>query len=587
MTNFGSYKEFSIDFEAKGLTLLSGKTGSGKSTIPDIVFWVLFGETAKGGSVDDIRSWHGDGATIGTLEVQTTDGIVLITRIRGKTSDNDLYWTTAEGEEPIRGKDLKDTQRLLEAKLGVSPILYEVGAYFHEFSPISNFFLSKAKDRRAIFEQIADLSVPKKLADAAASQRKDFKASFISVTTEQKVNLSKLNQSEIQHSRLKESRDKWEAEKLSTLKTLDAKSSVFDLNKQMKLAALNVQSDLFEFIKGKELEINKSEIESLMALIKPEQTIEEGILKLRFKIDEIKAKRCKECGGPIDNDLCEKYRTQISSLEKAGNLNQRNIDRLEVLKKNMLSLSNRANPYTGQIDDLLSKVNTYAEIIAAKSADVNPHGTNLDFLADEIKITQQTLMTLNSELTSISHRLALLDKLYDLSFDMRGLILQNAVRQVQDRANHYLETYFDGELHIKLTLDGADSLEVELTKNGYVCGYRQLSKGQRGLLKLCFSVAIMSAASDQAGVHFDTLFFDEALDGYDTNFKVKAFDLFQELSKSHSSVFVIDHDPEFQGLFENQIHVIMEEDVSRVDDSTFIGSSTYESSNDKERTGAA
>jgi DNA repair exonuclease SbcCD ATPase subunit len=56
--NFGSYKELNLDLADIGLSLVYGRTGSGKSTLPDVVAWTLFGTTAKDGAADDVRSWQ-------------------------------------------------------------------------------------------------------------------------------------------------------------------------------------------------------------------------------------------------------------------------------------------------------------------------------------------------------------------------------------------------------------------------------------------------------------------------------------------------------------------------------------------------
>ncbi len=90
-------------------------------------------------------------------------------------------------------------------------------------------------------------------------------------------------------------------------------------------------------------------------------------------------------------------------------------------------------------------------------------------------------------------------------------------------------------------------------------------KGQRQMLKLSFVLSVMAAASNKAGVHFDNLFFDEALDGLDTDMKVKAYGLLEELATRHGSVLVIDHAPEFQALFDRRYHVTLDGDHSHIE----------------------
>ena len=138
--------------------------------------------------------------------------------------------------------------------------------------------------------------------------------------------------------------------------------------------------------------------------------------------------------------------------------------------------------------------------------------------------------------------------------------------EVETATNTYLEKYFDAELRVSFSLD-ADSLDATIHKNGYECIYKQLSKGQRGLLKLCFSVAVQQAVSDNKGVRFDNLFYDESLDGYDDNLKIKAFRLFEELAQGRESLLVIDHNVSFQQLFHTVFTVSMEGDHSVLEQS--------------------
>jgi DNA repair exonuclease SbcCD ATPase subunit len=160
LQNFASYKELNFEFKDQGLTLIAGPTGSGKSTLCDVLPWTLFGITSKGGKVDEILSWPGDEVTCSSITIDTGYTIV---RSRGrKAGDNDLLILNSDGFA-TRGKDLLDTQRLINTLLGMTPDLYLAGAYYHEFSQTAQFFTTTAKNRRAICEQLVDLSLATKL----------------------------------------------------------------------------------------------------------------------------------------------------------------------------------------------------------------------------------------------------------------------------------------------------------------------------------------------------------------------------------------------------------------------------------------
>lgn len=174
LENFASYKELDFKFDSQSLTLISGPTGSGKSTICDAVPWILFGRTAKNGTADEVLSWYG-GVTKGSVIVHILPkAIIEVVRVRAK-GKNDLYfYRQDEGREQKRGKDIQDTQKLINNLLQVNIDLYLSGAYFHEFSQTAQFFTTTAKNRRIICEQIVDLSLAKKLQEKIKYLDKDF-----------------------------------------------------------------------------------------------------------------------------------------------------------------------------------------------------------------------------------------------------------------------------------------------------------------------------------------------------------------------------------------------------------------------------
>lgn len=187
--NFASYKHLEFNFDNKGLSLLHGATGSGKSTFCDVIPWVLFGRTAKNGAADDVLSWGVNAPTKATVFLSLPGGDYSVTRIRSKGNKaNDLYYQSVPSYEAIRGKDSTDTQKRINALLGMDCELYLSGAYYHEFSQTAGFFTATAKNRRLICEQIVDLSTAKKLQSLAGEQRKASKEMLVELEAEEYVN---------------------------------------------------------------------------------------------------------------------------------------------------------------------------------------------------------------------------------------------------------------------------------------------------------------------------------------------------------------------------------------------------------------
>jgi DNA repair exonuclease SbcCD ATPase subunit len=531
--NFGSYPELEFDFEKHhGLTLIYGKTGSGKSSMPDIISWCLLGVTAKGGNVEDVIPWGTKEGTEGLITFKIKENIFSVFRSIGKNKD--LYWTV-NNSQPKRGKDRNETQKLIEEKTGITQDLYLSGAYFNEFSPSHNFFVAKAKDRRDLFEQLASMELPNKLSPALAEEKKRLKEKIAAKELAVSSLEAGLDANRDELRRTVESSDRWEKERARKLLSLQTDSSDFDKNKQSKLVQLEEFFDLYE--KGRQVEISKRKSALEMMPVFPKIEYYDKQLKL---LETGKEECCSQCGQKLK---VSETLTKMKELLAAKQCSQNAIDNRQKIETEIEQYAAQVNPHATQIDIVTASINNF-------SAQIHE-------LEHEHK-DKEHLEKIKVKLTNISI-------LADLVADLRAKLLTNAVKNVQELTNSYLEQYFDAELRVELEL-GPDTLTPLIQCKGYDCGYKQLSKGQRGLLRLCFGVAVMKASAQNHGVHFSQLFFDESLDGLDSEFKVKAFTMFEQLSQEHDSIMIIDHAPEFQAKFDKKIQVLMDDGVSRMVD---------------------
>lgn len=519
--NFASYQYLEFNYEDLGLSLVYGATGSGKSTLQDFACWCLFGETPKGGAVDDIRSWNSEEETIGILKLSAKGSILTITRIRGSASKNDLYWREDGSEEQRRGKDLVDTQKLLNERVGMNFDLYCTAAYFNEFSPTSNFFLARSKERRATMERVASLEFPKMLADVATTEKRAAKTKYNTVKAELDRNEGRLAQLFQTLEEISEREDNWQRDQELVLKGLRVQAEQFETNKNNKIAAIGVR------------------LESLRPV--PPQRFEEQLRDLRERT------RCEACGAQKRN-----VQIQIEGLLASKAQNDSVIASVDRLQLDLKTAKE------GQ--------NVYQKLLAQEEGKTNPFVEQVRKLTDDAQKLDVVQAARYEEVEALEKRVGALEQLYDLSFTLRGRLLRSAVKSIETGTNNYLERFFESELRVAFELKGSDELDVSITKNGHSCSFRQLSKGQRSLLRLCFVSAIMKAAANQAGIHFNQLFFDEALDGLDSDLKVKSYRLFEELSKDHESILVIDHSSDLQNLFSRRFFVKLVDDVSTIEE---------------------
>ena len=529
LSNFGSYNHLELTFDNQGLVLIQGQTGSGKSTVMDAPVWILYGSTAKQGNADDVRNWTSlDKVTRGTLDLLTPDGVeISVIRERGGPGKNDLYWI--ENDTLMRGKDLNETQHILNERLGISEDLYTAGAYYNEFSPVGSFFTAPAKDRRALLEKLADLSLATKLLERTTHVRRDLKKTLLetsTVTERLGGKLEQLNQSKVN---CEADSKRWDQNQKNTIEDLQARHKFFEKEKASKIEALETKSEAW----------NAKNDVNITRLTKE-------INRLDKILTDSPPEACETCGQANESTL-----NVIIKLDRVK-------DELEQCLK-------AENPFLPQLDAALELQNHYSTQLESEEGKINPHSERLVLYVKEISAVKEQLAVRKKLLEELTHRYSGLTHIGELTSTLRAALLTKDIKKIENETNRYLTNYFDAELVVSFSITSEGDIDIALSHYGYPCNYRQLSKGQRGLLKLCFSIAVMTAAANKAGVHFNTLFFDESLDGLDSELKIKAFNLFDELALTHDNVIVIEHSQELKSLFANIYSVTMKNDVSTIE----------------------
>ena len=530
VTNFGSYEKLSFNFDEQGLCLIQGATGSGKSTLCDIIPWVLFGTTAKDGNADDVKAWNASEDTIGSLIVNVPGEVdnIHISRIRGKSNDlnyrfigkNDVYYSI-EKHSKQRGKDLNHTQKQINALLGFDSTTYLAGAYFHEFSKTAAFFTSTAKNRRALMEQVQDLSLATKLQLKLSDVKKELKTNIRDL--DQEVAIAK--------DRVTSSKNTVE-EAWASIAKLEIKSKSFDTDKLAKIAQLDAASGEWETTQANKIkQLESCYNENTISILEAE------ILKLE---ELSNGQYCETCGAPHNHQ---------AKLDIKNNQFQ-----LHLLKEYGIKIKQtkaQINPYNQAMDTELARSNSYADMIEhQKEYLVVLHTKHQEY--------KNNLDTLQNSHVESKTKLADTELLSEVVDTLRSTQVRDTVSFIEARTNELLSTYFDAEIKVSFETEEADKLEVTIYKDGNMCSYTQLSKGQRQLLKLCFGISIMESVSNKSGIQFNSIFFDEALDGLDDTLKVKCYRLMQHLALRYESVFVVEHNESLKQMFEKSFIVTLD-----------------------------
>lgn len=590
-TNFQSYNELSFNYSDLGLSLISGPNGSGKSTFMDAVAWGLFGVTSKEVAADEVRAWDASGPTEVEVNLELPSGNIKVSRTRG--TKNDLYWTEENSEEPKRGKDLVETQDLLEKRLGVSSELFIIGSYMHQFSKADSFFIAKAKERREVLEKIADQEFPIKLAERASEARKETKKKKDTLSLDIMSLIGKKSTLESTLKSLKLSGDAWNNSNLQKIVSLQEKSYTFEQDKKEELDYSVNQLKEVESLIEPQVELQKEEAQLKVTLqrlserqdkendayctIIPKLQVDIRSLETELKALKNKSGDCPTCRRPMGetdhSDQIKGAQIKLKSLklELDQKTAEHDIEKNKTLSDILLvrgalddlqkettqntRLMDKASTLRSLIKQTEGLKNLYIEQLDAAKKEKNPFDSRVKETDKSLKEAEEKLWASNAELESTDSRITSLTWLYDKSFELRGLLMEKVVKQINDSTNNYLERFFDAALRINLVIQGSDKIEIEISNDGFPASFKQLSGGERCMLKLAFSLSLMKAAQNKAGIAFDMIMLDEAFNGLSDEAKNKSFGLFQHLEKEYSTVLCIDHSAELKQNFEKVFNV--------------------------------
>ena len=235
--------------------------------------------------------------------------------------------------------------------------------------------------------------------------------------------------------------------------------------------------------------------------------------------------------------------------------------------KTFLKLQQKAvNPHIEELERAKDTKNEAKTQLKALQEATNPHKSIVAEMTCAALDLESEIKSLESQISELNTDIADSETLQSVLDTFRATSIESTVLEIESATNLYLSRHFDAEIKIALTSSEGDKIEVEIFKGANSCSFSQLSKGQRQLLKLCFGLSIMRSISARNGLQIEYLFLDEALDGLDDAFKVKAFSLLNALSLDYKSIFVVEHNEAFKSLFASVVNISLIDGVSSLNE---------------------
>lgn len=561
--NFASYKHLEFSFIDQGLTLISGPTGSGKSTLCDIIPWTLFGITSKNGAADEVRSWSCPHTTRGQVILESKGVVYTITR---KRNPNDLsYSINYDYTKDLRGKDLNDTQKQINQLLNMSAETYLAGAYLHEFSQTSQFFTLTAKNRRMITEQLADLTLAKSLQEKLSAYNKELKKDKDDLQRKLELDKNSLNYLDKSYVTNMDLSEAWEDSTACNMREIEIQARDFNKLQDREMRELEIKHENWKIELKNKIASTEDEIDQLQRIAFIDYSV---CMKVLTKdIEELRSHTCHECGAPKNVDQVLVKTKELYDIQRKMVEHEASLLRIDTLNARLSRIKTQVNPYSEMIEKEKERKNTYLAQLEEMKTNVNPYTHIIQDITEQVGSKRLEIANSSSFHKDLSMEQSDIELLLESIAAYRSVCIENTVVFLQHTTNKLLEEHFDAELRVTMSASDTDKLDIEITKDGNSCSYTQLSKGQRQILRLAFGVAIMKSISMHNAISFNCLFFDEVFSGLDEEMKAKGFNLLETLALTHESVFVIDHSTELKSRFTKEYRVQLINGNSEIEES--------------------
>lgn len=600
--NFMSYATLERRFDDKrvGLTLIEGfnrdegdSNGAGKSTPWDLVSWVLFGETVRGSKGDDVIHRPAGKDTEGQVRLSAVLGNYTVTRFRKSTAKdkagmpygNRLVYTyvphdVGGPDEMVELGSIDATQKRLLEELGVDFELFRCTVLFAQGETF-NFVDETDKRQKEILSKIKRLDVKKGL-DAV---RKDLRAmDDTKFDLERKIEVLKSHVVIDPAALYAIDAKTWDEDRASRIAGVD-ETLVKLRTEQESLLRVVHDAEGLSGARERLIEMRTEREEKVKDLgMKVRRPREDKLAVLRHRRERIAKFTdavCPLCEQSVDrkkiaverDELAEKIAISLEALEKVEGIMDKLIAQQQVLERKILEVNvaivergrNRA-----RLERIIPEMDHCRVLRERAEAEANPWTAKAaEAVAKQKQIAAKIKELKKSLISCVANEPYL--RFWDVGFSDKGLksfVFDTVCASLTAKANHYLNILaggavgiaFDTQTKLK-TGELREKFECLVMTDGAAVPYHTYSGGEKTRVSLAVDMALADLMTDSYGTHFNVVVFDEQDLYLDRQGRQNYLALLKERAKSQR-VFVVAHDQEFKGMFDDSWIVEKKDRVS-------------------------
>ena len=586
LKKFLSHLHSTMHFKGRGLTLIEGDNGHGKTAMLDAVSWCLFGKTIRGIKDDNVVHRKYKSGTEVTVKLKKNTYEYTITRYRKHDEfKNRLMYdkrgTVTRDHWHVEEGTLDLTQAKLLRELDIDFDLFRCTVLFGQEDTF-NFVNETNAEQKKILSKIMRVDFAKYLANAKAALKESNERLIdidrkLAVLRSHEGNPDDLYADDVvawdqEHSErvrrvkreIKEVKESLAAthgrlqeHDASELKALQA-------TLKHKLALLDSDDDRFDVAGA------KAKVLSLFGQIQNHKKLQ-------------KAGKCPTCETPVSSDKCKREIEELERQEKEAkaaheraadqaaeliNKRRKYQDKLDQIRDKLEAAANEARTLREETEALGEARGRLKEL----EAEENPFIAKIEQERERQGEIRAKIKELEREEESLKSRQPYLD-FWARGFGDDGIksfIFDLICSSLTAKANQYLNVLTGGEIQVLFDTQRKlksgelrDKFDCTVILDGDALPYENYSGGQKTRISLAVDMALSDLMSDQYGSKFNIVAFDEQTTYMNEKGRKQFMNLLTKIADKRG-VYVVDHDAEFKAQFNDVISVKMKNGVSHV-----------------------
>ena len=498
ITNFLSYGDTQIfEFKSKGITLLNGKNGEGKSTIPSALYFALFGKSDRG-ILKHLINFNIGKKCLVKLHFNIDNDNYMIER-GIKPNIFKIYKNNKLIEEESNSKLY---QNKLNDIIGINEIIFFQLLYLGaNITNSKNFFELSQKDKEAVFNILINLSEFNNLKNNTKEYLKHLKNKLSN-----KIKIEKILENDI-----KNISDSIKKQEEQNIEIVENKNKIINDLKNKILKLKNEKKNLEKnyIIIEKNIFFKTDEIKNKISKLKEEYLLLKHKIQLFDEANKNK-KICPRCGYELkeidlSNDEIENIKIKLEDLKNILKKLKNEYDD-EILKEKEY---NKKIEFNKELDYKISQINFNIKHNEEKIENISS--------LKKIKIDYSLLENKKEDFEKNKNDIIKLNKKIDECNDLLDLLSENKLKgefinKYIPLLNYYVNIYLE-KLNMNFIIKFDNKFKETIFYNDNEITIQSLSNGQKMRVTVALLFAFLKLVELKSDINFNVIILDEFING--------------------------------------------------------------------------